>query len=240
MEIVTGRLVLREFEKGDWPPVLRYQSHPDYLRYYPWTERTARDVRQFVQSLVDWRNEVPRTKYQLAITLKSDSTVIGNCGIRLTNEGTREAEFGCELSPEFWRRGFAFEAAQAIFKFAFGDLRLHRIWAQCIAENLAIRRLLEKRGILLCDPGTLRSVIRHKLSTTLESQASRVWICLRPQAIGMVINSAGSPWNKASDAGRLLEIELADAGQFHEGLKDRTRFNRVGSDDPSISQEVDP
>jgi RimJ/RimL family protein N-acetyltransferase len=37
MELITERLILRDFEADDWPDVLAYQSDPRYLRYYAWT-----------------------------------------------------------------------------------------------------------------------------------------------------------------------------------------------------------
>lgn len=44
MELITERLVLREFEESDWTAVLAYQRDPLYLRYYEWTERTPTAV----------------------------------------------------------------------------------------------------------------------------------------------------------------------------------------------------
>ncbi len=45
-EIWTERLHLREFVVADWMAVFRYQSKPDYLHYYAWTERREEDVKQ--------------------------------------------------------------------------------------------------------------------------------------------------------------------------------------------------
>ena len=40
--------MLREFTHADWPAVLAYQSDRRYLRYYPWWDRSAADVRALV------------------------------------------------------------------------------------------------------------------------------------------------------------------------------------------------
>jgi [ribosomal protein S5]-alanine N-acetyltransferase len=37
MELMTERLLLRDFVEDDWPAVLEYQRDPRYLRYYEWT-----------------------------------------------------------------------------------------------------------------------------------------------------------------------------------------------------------
>lgn len=147
MDITTARLVLREIEPGDWPAVLAYQRDERYLRYYAWTERTESQVRDFVQMLVNLRFEQPRRKFQLAITLPQDGTLIGNCGIRRKQENEWEADIGYELNPEYWGRGYATEAAQAVVAFGFNDLGLHRVSSWCIADNLASAHVLEKVGM---------------------------------------------------------------------------------------------
>jgi RimJ/RimL family protein N-acetyltransferase len=149
MQITTERLVLREFVEGDWPVVLAYQTDPRYLRFYGWTGRTAYDVRDFVQMFIDQQQEQPRRKHQLAITLKPNRQLIGNVGIRRKNADDWEADIGYELAPEHWGRGYATEAARAILAFGFDDLKLHRVWAWCIAENTASVRVLEKIGMRL-------------------------------------------------------------------------------------------
>jgi len=104
-------------------------------------------VREFVRMFIAQREEVPRTKFQLAITLASDEQLIGNCGIRMKTPGDREADLGYELNPRYWGNGYATEAASALLAFGFNHLRLHRVWAWCIAENAASARVLEKIGM---------------------------------------------------------------------------------------------
>ena len=54
---------------------------------------------------------------------------------------------GYWIARSFWGRGYATEAASAFLAFGFRELGLHRIWAWCIAENLASARVLEKIGM---------------------------------------------------------------------------------------------
>ena len=147
MEIKTTRLLLREFEESDWRAIMEYHSLQEYLRYYPWTERNEEDSRSFIQQFIDWQGEEPRLKYQLAATLLANRTFIGSIGVRVTNREAGEAELGIELNPYYWHKGYAFEAAQVMLRLAFRDLDLHRIWAQCVTDNIAVRRLLEKLGM---------------------------------------------------------------------------------------------
>jgi len=147
MELITERLILREFRDDDWPAVLAYQRDPLYLRYTHWPDRTPGAVRAFVQSFMAQQRERPRTRFQLAITLRSSEQLIGNCGIRMESPEAREAEIGYELAPEHWGHGYATEAARAIVRFGFTELNLHRISSWCVADNIGSVRVLEKLGL---------------------------------------------------------------------------------------------
>ena len=147
MIIKTERLLLREFEEDDWQAVLAYQSDPLYLRYNPWTHRTEEDVRNFVRSFMLWQGDQPRMKFQLAVELRAEGRLIGNCGIRTRSSKTWEADIGYELDSRYWGQGYATEAAQAMLAYGFEELGVHRIWAHCVAENVASARVMEKIGM---------------------------------------------------------------------------------------------
>ncbi|MBV9279815.1 MAG: GNAT family N-acetyltransferase, partial [Chloroflexi bacterium] len=147
MLLTTNRLLLREFEFDDWPAVLAYQSDPRYLRYYHWAHRSEEDVRDFVRMFLDAGREVPRTGFQLAIVLRENNRLIGNCGFRLPAPEAQQGEIGYEIDPRYWGHGYATEAARAMLAFGFGDCKVHRISANCVAENTGSARVLEKLGM---------------------------------------------------------------------------------------------
>ena len=149
MKLETERLILRDFVKEDWGRVLEYQSDPLYLRYYEWTERTPEAVQNFVGWFLDHQQQMPRFKFQLAVTLKSNNQLIGNCGIRMDHANAFQADIGYELDPNRWNHGYATEAAHAIVDFGFSTFGLHRVWSWCVADNLASAHVLEKLGMKL-------------------------------------------------------------------------------------------
>lgn len=176
VRIVTDRLVLREFAADDWADVLAYQRDPRYLRFYPWSDRTEADAREFVRMFIDQQREEPRCRFQLAITLGDDGRLVGNCGIRRKPENDREADIGFELAPEHWGRGYATEAAQAMVDIGFRELGLHRVSSWCIAENTASARVLERLGLRL--EGRLRENVFFKgrwWDTLLYGLLEREW-----------------------------------------------------------------
>jgi hypothetical protein len=106
-KLATDRLLLREFVEDDWQAVLAYQSEAQYLKFSPWTHRTVEEVRDLVRGFVEWQGERPRTKYQLAITLRGEGQLIGNCGIRMESGDSRQANIGYEIAPGYWGEGCA-------------------------------------------------------------------------------------------------------------------------------------
>jgi ribosomal-protein-alanine N-acetyltransferase len=160
MIIETPRLRLREFVEEDWPAVFAYQADPRYLTYYAWTQRTEAEVWAFVAQFLTWQAAKPRHKFQLAITLRDGGPLIGNCGIRLAEAGAQMGDLGYEISPAHWGRGYATEAAQAMVGFAFEGLHLHRVWGECVPENVVSRRVMEKLG-MRCE-GRLRQTRWYK------------------------------------------------------------------------------
>lgn len=154
MEILTERLKLREFVAEDWRAVQEYHKDPRYRRYYPITYASEAVARAFVQGFIDEQTRIPRTNYQFAIELLANGRLIGNVGIRLRSLGrrqpeARQADIGYELNPRYWGKGYATEAARAAVDFGFATLQVHRIWAECLAENRASARVLEKLGMRL-------------------------------------------------------------------------------------------
>ncbi|HYI01987.1 GNAT family N-acetyltransferase, partial [Hyalangium sp.] len=103
------------------------------------------DVRVFVELLCRWAQELPRTKYQLAMTL--GGALIGTCGVRKDSPDREDAEWGCELDPAQWGQGYAHEASRAIIAFGFETLQLRRIWARTSPENARAVRLAEDLGL---------------------------------------------------------------------------------------------
>lgn len=154
----TERLALREFTESDWAAVQAYQSTPAYQRFYPEVGVSEDDARAFVSRFLAWQRETPRWRYQWAVLLRRSNRLVGNCGLRLSAPGSREAEIGCELAPEQWGRGYPLEAGRLLLGIGFEELGLHRVYAQCVADNVDAICLAERLG--LRQEGRLRENVR--------------------------------------------------------------------------------
>lgn len=147
MQLETDRLILREFQHDDWQAMAAYWRDPRYQRYYAEIEDVEAVVRELVSRCIAAQDVEPRRTYQFAVVRKDGGRLIGNCGIRVNAPEHREANIGYELNPDAWGQGLATEAAREIVRFGFEDLGLHRIWAECNAENAGSVRVLRKLGM---------------------------------------------------------------------------------------------
>lgn len=147
VELRTERLVLREFREEDWPALHAVESLPEVARYQHFEARTPDESRDYVLGAIESAREHPRHTFDLAIVLPGKDRVIGRCGLAITDPDQREAVLWYTLHPDAWGQGFTTEAARAVVDFAFRELDLHRIWAECDPRNVGSWRVLEKIGM---------------------------------------------------------------------------------------------
>ena len=143
----TTRLHLREFQPADADALAAYWVLPIHQRFYPEAIDPAADARSLVARLITAQTAKPRHVYQLAITLHGSPDAIGTAGVRITRADLCEADIGYEVHPDHWGRGYASEAARAMLNFAFRDLQMHRVWAECNAANTGSSNVLRKLGM---------------------------------------------------------------------------------------------
>jgi RimJ/RimL family protein N-acetyltransferase len=155
LQLQTPRLILREYEPEDWRAVLQYHADERYWRFYEPRAADEAAAREFVARFVDWQREAPRRRFQLAVVLRETGRLIGSCGLRqrpqldFGHAEPSEGDIGYEVDADLWGRGYASEAAEAMLRFGFDELGLHRVWSFCLAENQASARVLEKLGMRL-------------------------------------------------------------------------------------------
>jgi RimJ/RimL family protein N-acetyltransferase len=142
----TDRLVLRPFREGDEPDVLAYRSRLDVVRYMPTDPlRPARAGAFIAERLAATRIAADEGKIILAVEL--DGRVIGDVLVKAGKLADRQAEIGWAFNPQFHGRGLATEAARELLVMAFGELDMHRAWAQLDPRNAASARLCERLGM---------------------------------------------------------------------------------------------
>ena len=141
----TERLILRRFVVEDAQFVLNLVNEPSFLRYIGDKKiRTLDDARQYILS-------GPVASYErhgfglCLVELRESHAPIGMCGL-LKREELPAPDIGFALLPEFWNKGFAFEAAAAVLRDARERLGLQRVLAITSLDNEASIKLLQRLG----------------------------------------------------------------------------------------------
>lgn len=145
-ELGTPRLTLRKLLRQDSGDMYDYASRPEVSEYLLWqpheSEAFTRRYLNYLQSRYragdfhDW-----------AVVLRESGRMVGTCGFTRFQYEANAAEIGYVLHPDVWGRGIAPEAARAVMRFGFGELRLHRIEARYILGNDRSRRVMDKLGM---------------------------------------------------------------------------------------------
>ncbi|HSN22773.1 MAG TPA: GNAT family N-acetyltransferase [Methylomicrobium sp.] len=144
--IETHRLCLRGFREEDWQAVHTYSTDPEVLRYVPGDFPSEEETRHIIRCWTNGQTDDP-PHYDFAVTVHLDDFVIGWCCLQISSGDPRVGELMYVFNRNFWKQGYATEAAQAIVDYGFSKLQLHRIYATCRPENIGSWHVLEKVGM---------------------------------------------------------------------------------------------
>ena len=148
LRIETNRLIMRTFQDKDIPAFAGYRSETEVAKYQSWrTPFTLEKATQFINEVKVVQPGSPGEWYQVALELKEDGSLIGDCAFHIFSDDPRQAEIGVTLSGCYQGKGYAIEAVTRLLNYLFGDFKLHRIQATCDAENTASSKLLESIGM---------------------------------------------------------------------------------------------
>lgn len=144
----TDRLLLRSFQLSDLDDFVTYRSDPEVARYQSWEAPYSREAGvALIQEMMRKPGLTSGEWYQIAIQLKENSKLIGDCAVHLTELIPTQAEIGFTLSRSYQGKGYAREAVHCLLEHLFQDLHLHRVSAICDAENRSAARLLAGLGM---------------------------------------------------------------------------------------------
>ena len=142
----TERLILRPLTTADSQFILTLLNEPSFLRYIGDKKvRTPEDAAQYILN-------GPVASYERhgfglgMVELRDSHTPIGMCGL-LKRDELSDPDIGFAFLPDFWNKGFAFEAAAAVLEDARERLGLERILAITTPDNESSIKLLQKLGM---------------------------------------------------------------------------------------------
>ena len=141
----TKRLLLRQITLADTEDMYRLHSHPEVQKYTGEAPIASMEaMEEAIQARVG--NYAKYGYGRWATILKDSGEFIGWSGLAYLPEFD-EIDVGYRFLPEFWGKGLATEATNAILDYTFDTLQIQRIIAIAMKENKASIRVMEKVGM---------------------------------------------------------------------------------------------
>jgi ribosomal-protein-alanine N-acetyltransferase len=145
LPIRTARLNLREFVKSDFGAIHAYSSDARVTKYLFFGPRNEDSTADYLEGLLASQEEIPRTRFELAVEKIESGGVIGACDLSVIERNV--VDLGYMLGLADWGKGYATEIALALIDAAFFDLRADRIISTVDVNNRASIHVLEKIGM---------------------------------------------------------------------------------------------
>jgi RimJ/RimL family protein N-acetyltransferase len=143
----SARLIARRLEARDLASFAAYRNDPDVARYQSWTSFSHEEAGEFIASMT-LKNPGDAGWFQFALQSRDDSSLVGDCGLRIIEGNRRLAEIGFAIARAHWSKGYASEAVRSLLNYAFNTFGLHRVTASADPRNAASCRVLEKAGMV--------------------------------------------------------------------------------------------
>jgi RimJ/RimL family protein N-acetyltransferase len=146
LQLETARLKLRPLTENDAAFYLRLVNEPSWLRFIGDKGiRTLDDAREAILNGPIAMFARSRIGHFL-VESRVDGASLGVCGL-IQREGLSDPDIGYAFLPEFWKQGYAYEAAAAVLDYGRTRVGLKRIVAITSPDNWNSIALLEKLGL---------------------------------------------------------------------------------------------
>jgi RimJ/RimL family protein N-acetyltransferase len=143
----TARLILRTEKDGDQAVWAQHMNTPAVMDHLCGPKDPHKLEANFAKVAAAHARDGYGFMY---MQHKESGVLIGNCGLKNVDNPLApppmqgQMEIGWSLRQDYWRQGYAFEAANAVLELAFGKFRAPRVFALTSDRNVASWRMMEK------------------------------------------------------------------------------------------------
>jgi RimJ/RimL family protein N-acetyltransferase len=142
----TSRLALRRWEAGDMALIAPLYADPETMRFFgDGSTFSAADLQAGFAALAADYATYGYGNY--AVIERATAQLVGHCGVRYKPDRRRH-EADVLIGRAWWRRGYGFEATQAVFARAFRHDRIPAIFGIAHRDNRASIVLMTKLGMV--------------------------------------------------------------------------------------------
>jgi RimJ/RimL family protein N-acetyltransferase len=145
--IRAKRVFLRPLEPEDVELIHRWHEDIELRRLGGSLPRSLAEARARYEAR---RSEKGQETFLFVICLLEDGRRIGDMNLFEIDRVNGSAALGIEIGERnLWGMGYGTEAVDALLDFAFGELRLERVWLSTAANNVRAQRSYEKSGFVV-------------------------------------------------------------------------------------------
>jgi [ribosomal protein S5]-alanine N-acetyltransferase len=142
MILYTDRLIIRSFTEQDIPEYAAIVKDPDVTKFLgDGSHHTYEQADRYVHECME--SEIKNNFSRYAVIYKQTNKLIGFCGFK---EIDNRIDFGWRYSKDMWGKGYATEAAKAVFDHGIKTLKLSGIIAVSAVLNTRSIKVIEKIG----------------------------------------------------------------------------------------------
>jgi UDP-4-amino-4,6-dideoxy-N-acetyl-beta-L-altrosamine N-acetyltransferase len=137
------RVTLRRMTVADTDTVLRWRRDASVLTQLFSDAPPTREAHLRWLADVEARGD----RHEFVIVERESRRAVGTIGLGQIDRRHRRAEYGVLIGePDARGKGLAAEASRLLLRYAFGELGLHRVFLNVLADNEAALRLYERLG----------------------------------------------------------------------------------------------
>lgn len=141
LKIETENLIIRNHIESDWEDLYDYLKLEEMYKFEPGAPISKEDAKNMIVERSNGNNF-------FAVVLKDTGKMIGHLYFNHANpKHFLTWELGFIFNPEYQKKGYCSEASLAIIKYAFEELKAHKVTAFCNPKNIASWKVLEKVGM---------------------------------------------------------------------------------------------
>ncbi len=142
----TERLIFAEAAFADASFILDLLTQPSFLKYIG--SRGVGDLETARDYIRDLQLQYRINGYgSYVVRLKDQDIPIGISGL-IKRDSLEHADIGFAYHPDYWRKGYALEGAEALLQYGRDKLGLDPIIAITSPDNTASQKLLLKLGLV--------------------------------------------------------------------------------------------
>ncbi len=137
----TTRLTIRRFKHSDASAFFDMMGNPNVMNPIPLKSLSQKESDEKLQKLINYYTS-NSTKKIWAIDQKSNTKMIGLCGLIHNNDG--ENEIAYRFREKFWNLGYGTEIAKGLIDYGFQKLNFELITADAYILNKISIKIIEK------------------------------------------------------------------------------------------------